>query len=210
MKKILNLNKRAWDNLAENYDERMISPISETFKAFIELIPEQGRLLDLGCGTGIPYARFMAEQGFTVTGVDLSKEMVKVASVNVPSACFVQMSMTDIPYIDEFDGVVSSFSMLLLPPELFKEAAKRIHQALHNGGLFYLSLNEPPNASEDPDKEAYVNVMGQDMYSRAYMVDEIEEIFTGLGFQRVKFHRETQFSEEFGEEHVIEFIYRKS
>ncbi len=209
LKKILELNKKAWNNLAETYDDRQISPISNIFKEFIERLPANGCLLDLGCGTGIPYARFMGDNSFRVTGIDLSEEMVKTASRNVPEADFLQMSMTEISFKDEFDGVISSFSMLLLSPEMFLETAKRIHITLRTGGLFYLSLNEPPNSVEDPDEEVYANIMGQDMYSRAYTVEEVEAIFTDLGFTQVSFHREVQYSKEFGEEHVIEFIYRK-
>lgn len=209
LKEILDLNKKAWDNLAENYDEREISPISDTFKQFIKHLSQRGRILDIGCGTGIPHAMFMVKKGFRVTGVDLSDQMVKVASRNVPEASFLQMSMTEIPFKDEFDGVVSSFSMLLLSPEMFEGGARRVHEALITDGLFYLSLNEPPNSSEDADEEAFVNILGQDMYSRAYTAEEIRDIFVGLGFEQVSFHREIQYSKEFGEEHVIEFIFKK-
>ncbi len=209
MKKILDLNKKAWDNLAENYDERQISPISDVFKQFLNRLPKKGHLLDLGCGTGIPYARYMIENSFSVTGIDLSDEMIKVASRNVPEASFIQISMTEIPFREMFDGIVSSFSMLLLSPEMFVEAGKKIQMALRDGGVFYLSLDEPPNSSEDADGEAFVNIMGQDMYSRAYSVDEIRDVFSSLGFSEVLFHREIQFSKEFGEEHVIEFIFKK-
>ena len=209
MKKILDLNKKAWDNIAETYDDRQILPISDRFKEFIRSLPTNGCILDLGCGTGIPYARFMVDNGFKVTGIDISEDMVRVASRNVPEAHFLQMSMTDISFKDEFDGAISSFSMLLLSPEMFIETAKRIQMALRTGGLFYLSLNEPSNSNDDPDEDVYVNIMGQDMYSRAYTVEEIEAIFTGLGLIQVSFHREIQCSMEFGEEHVIEFIYQK-
>ena len=57
--------------------------------------------------------------------------------------------------------------------------------------------------------KAYTNVMGQDMYSRAYSVEEIESMFEPLGFTQVGFNRVVHVSEEFGEEHVIEFIYQK-
>jgi len=99
--------------------------------------------------------------------------------------------------------------MLLLSPDLFKETASRIHSALVDGGHFYLSLNEPASVSDDPESEVFGNIMGQDMYSRAYTVQEIEGVFRSLDFSLVKFHREVQVSEEFGEEHVIEFIYKK-
>jgi hypothetical protein len=136
--------------------------------------------------------------------------MVKIASKNVPEASFVQLSINEITYKDEFDGVMSSFSMLLLPPDLFKETASRVCSALVEGGYFYLSLNEPASVSDDPDSDAFVNIMGQDMYSRAYTVEEVESIFLPLGFSPVKFNRYIHFSEEFGEEHVIEFIYQKT
>ena len=210
VKNILDLNKRAWNSIAEIYDDRSETPISDVFTMFTGRLPEKGKVLDLGCGTGLPYARYLVEKGFDVLGVDLSEDMVKVASKNVPEATFVQLSMNEITHRDEFDGVMSSFSMLLLPPDLFRETASRIHSALVEGGLFYLSLNEPASISDDPDSEVFVNIMGQEMYSRAYTVEEIESYFRPLGFSLVKFNRDIHVSEEFGEEHVIEFIYHKT
>ena len=212
MKDLLDLNKQAWDKLAERYDNRAgaLKEFSDVICTFMEKLPKGGKVLDLGCGTGLPYARYLVKEGFDVLGVDLSEEMVRIASKNVPDAKFVQLSMNEITYMDEFDGVMSSFSMLLLSPDLFKETASRVYSALVDGGYFYLSLNEPVGESEDPDSEVYVNIMGQDMYSRAYTVEEVEGVFQPLGFSLVKFNREVQVSEEFGEEHVIEFIYRKT
>jgi len=210
MKDLLDLNKQAWDNIAKKYDERSETPFSDIFTTFTRKLSEKGKVLDLGCGTGLPCARYLVEKGFDVLGVDLSEEMVKVASKNVPEATFVQLSMNEIKYRAEFDGVMSSFSMLLLPPDLFKETASRICSALVEGGYFYLSLNEPASISDDPDSEVFVNIMGQDMYSRAYTVEEIEGYFHPLGLSLVAFNRHIQVSEEFGEEHVIEFIYQKT
>jgi len=211
LRDILDLNKKAWDNLAERYDERSgaLKDFSDVFISFMGKLPENGRVLDLGCGTGLPYSRHLVGNGFEVLGVDLSEEMVKVATRNVPGAKFVQRSMSEIGYSEEFDGVISSFSMLLLSPDLFKDTASRIYSALVDEGYFYLSLNEPGNDSHDPDSDVFVNLMGQEMYSRGYRVEEIEGYFLPLGFSLVKFHRETQVSEEFGEEHVIEFVFQK-
>ncbi len=209
MKDILDLNKRAWDKIAEKYDDRTIQALGETFIEFTKLLPERGRILDLGCGTGLPHDKYLVNAGFKVDGVDLSEEMVRVAGKNVPKARFHNISMDKIKFADEFDGVMSSFSMLLLPPDLFKETASRIYSALVKEGYFFLTLNEPIDAIEDAESEAFTNIMGQDMYSRAYTVEEIEDIFPPLGFSQVKLNRVIHVSDEFGEEHVIEFIYRK-
>ncbi len=209
MKDILDLNKRAWDKIAENYDDRTSQELGDTFNEYTRLLPVNGRVLDLGCGTGLPHDGYLVEAGFRVVGVDLSGEMVRVAALNVPEAVFHRMSMNEIGFRDEFDGVMSSFSMLLLSPELFRETVKRIHAALADGGYFFLALNEPVDEPEDAESEAFTNIMGQDMYSRAYIVEEIEEIFQPFGFKQVKFNRVVHVSDEFGEEHVIEFILRK-
>ena len=143
LKDVLDLNKRAWNNLAERYNERsgVLQEFSDVFATFMKRLPEKGRVLDLGCGTGLPYTKHLVKNGFDVLGIDLSEEMVKVASRNVSGATFVQISMSEIPYRDEFHGVISSFSMLLLSPDLFKETASRIHSALVDGGTL-LSLVE--------------------------------------------------------------------
>ena len=130
LKDILDLNKRAWDKIAKKYDDRTQQEISDIFIEFTRTLPEKGKVLDLGCGTGIPYTKYLADTGFNVTGVDLSDEMVKVASVNIPQGTFTQCSMSEIEYRDEFNWVISSFSMLLLSPDLFKETASRIYKAL--------------------------------------------------------------------------------
>ena len=106
MKDILDLNKRAWDSIAERYGDRSEKQVSDVFTTFTGRLPEDGRVLDLGCGTGVPYARLLVERGFDVVGVDLSEDMVRVASENVPGASFVRLSMNEITYRDEFDGVV--------------------------------------------------------------------------------------------------------
>ena len=98
MKNILDLNKRAWNNIAEKYNDRSETPISDVFTLFTGKLPEKGKVLDLGCGTGLPYARSLVEKGFDIVGVDLSEDMVKVASKNVPEASFVQLSMNEIMY----------------------------------------------------------------------------------------------------------------
>jgi hypothetical protein len=84
-----------------------------------------------------------------------------------------------------------------------------VERALRGGGVFYLALNEPWEAGADVDGEAVVEIMGETMYSRGYSVREVRDIFIPLGFEEAGFHRETHRSEEFGVEHMVEFLFRK-
>jgi ubiquinone/menaquinone biosynthesis C-methylase UbiE len=75
-------DRALWDREAETFDEAADHGLAdpECRAAWRELLSEAlpappGRVADLGCGTGT-LSLLLAEQGFTVTGVDFSGEMV--------------------------------------------------------------------------------------------------------------------------------------
>ena len=79
----------AYDRIAEAYasqrDAFKSLPYVERFAA---MLPERGRVLDAGCGTGIPVTRRLVDCGFEVTGIDISSRMIQLARANVPEATF--------------------------------------------------------------------------------------------------------------------------
>lgn len=207
---VVSLNKLAWERIAEEYNRRQYGKVSLVFEFFCDNLHEKGHVLDVGSGTGMPLAKLLVEKGFNVLGIDVSSRMVDIAQRNIPQAEFRELSMTDIDFKEEFDGVLSSFSMLLLDPPLFGDVAGRIVRSLKNDGLFYLALNEPQEEGADVDEEAVVELMGERMYSRAYTEEEVLEAFVPLGMKQLRFQREIRNSEEFGEEHVMEFVFKRT
>jgi len=206
---IISLNKKAWNNVAEKYNDANYGSLNPLVEYFCNELPKNGSILDLGSGTGLPFAKLFIEKGFNVLGVDISSQMIKIAQKNVPLANFKELSMTDLDYDKKFDGVFSSYSMLLLNPQLFKDVANRIVKSLKNNGLLYLSLNEPRAEGEDVDKEVIVEIMDEKMYSRAYREEEILTIFSPLGMKPLKILHKIQTSKEFGIEHMIAFVFKK-
>jgi SAM-dependent methyltransferase len=206
---VVDLNRRAWERVADLYDAREMVIEGALFGDFMSSLPVGGRVLDVGSGTGLPYAGALVEGGFDVVGVDVSSRMVELARGHVPGARFVEISMTDMVYEDEFDGVLAVYSMLLLDPTLFRDVARRVERALKGGGVFYLVLNEPCEEGADVDDEAVVEIMGEMMYSRGYSVGEVRGIFLPLGLEEVGFHKEVHRTEEFGVEHQVDYLFRK-
>lgn len=45
---------------------------------FIALLPQRGSILDIGCGSGEPIARYLIDRNFTVEGVDASPTLISV------------------------------------------------------------------------------------------------------------------------------------
>ncbi len=70
-------------------------------------------------------------------------------------------------------------------------------------------MNEPGEDVINVDDEVLVELMGETMYSRAYMREEVMEAFSPYNMKLLKFHRQTINSKEFGEEYMIEFVFKK-
>ncbi|QZY29564.1 class I SAM-dependent methyltransferase [Nocardioides coralli] len=80
-----------WDREAETFDEAADHGLADPTcrAAWRELLlealpPAPARVADLGCGTGT-LSRLLAEEGYTVTGVDFSPEMVRRARAKAGS-----------------------------------------------------------------------------------------------------------------------------
>lgn len=206
---VLHLNRNAWDAIGKKVASPYLrkNKFRSTFNTFCAALPRNARVLDLGCGPGIPVTRALVRKKFRVTGIDLSEEMVSLARKNVPQATFSRVSITDIPYREEFDGIVASYSLLCLNPKNFRKAAARISRALKKGGFFLLALNEPPPGHTP--KEDVVTILGQRMYSRPYTEREVREIFGKQHLRVVQVERETVRSRMFGVEHSLLMLLEK-
>ena len=49
----------------------------------ISLLKPGARVLDVGCGTGVPVAAMLAEAGMEVTGIDIAPKMIEIAKKEV-------------------------------------------------------------------------------------------------------------------------------
>jgi 2-polyprenyl-3-methyl-5-hydroxy-6-metoxy-1,4-benzoquinol methylase len=85
-----------YDVIGETYWERYGRSIvrDRWVGDMIVRLRRASRVLDLGCGAGVPVARQLTENGFNVVGIDASGNQVKLAQRNVPNAEFICADMT--------------------------------------------------------------------------------------------------------------------
>ncbi len=137
-----NTVKRGYDKIAKNYQEwrQRFSNFSQ-FKEFSKLLQKNAKVLDVGCGTGIPVAKFLVEKGYDLTGIDISPEMVNLAEKNVPKGKFIRMDMTKMNFKrDAFDGVVAAYSLIHVPKEKHENLIKKVATILKTNGIFIFSV----------------------------------------------------------------------
>jgi len=100
------------------------------------LLRPGNRVLDLGCGAGMPATRLLATAGFRVTGIDISAVQIERARALVPAATFVQADMaTWDPVPHWFDAIVSLYALIHVPLEDQRRLLPRLRQWLVPRGL---------------------------------------------------------------------------
>jgi cyclopropane fatty-acyl-phospholipid synthase-like methyltransferase len=105
----------------------------------------QARVLDLGCGAGVPVARDLVARGFKVTGVDVSARQVEQARRNVPEAEFIEGDMTAVEFPpSSFEAVTAFYSITHVPRDEHAALMRRIAGWLTSRGRFLGSFGETP------------------------------------------------------------------
>src|SRR5512132_1194112 len=109
-----------YDAIADRYAEAIRAGRGpETyFRSFLarvlELIPEGGTVLDLGCGAGLVTADLTIRA--RVVGVDISLAQIELARRNAPAARFVRADMVDLAFASgSFDAVVACWTQIHVP-----------------------------------------------------------------------------------------------
>lgn len=138
-------------------------------------------ILELGCGTGNDAAR-LADEGYSVTAIDLSGEAISQAQARFGSlASFMVADMTQrLPFADgSFDAVMSNVAMHMFGDSVTRAVFAEVGRVVRTGGLFVFHVNSledrPLRARNLPARELEPDYVaeesGQTMhfFSEAYL-----------------------------------------
>ena len=141
MKRII---EAGYDAIAEHYltwsAQIADDPRLHYLDQFDSRLPDGAKVLELGCGAGVPVTRQLAER-HDVLGVDLSQQQLGLARAHVPHARFEKADMTALDFPDgTFDGIAAFYSILHVPRAEQPGLIAKIARWLRRGGLFLASL----------------------------------------------------------------------
>jgi SAM-dependent methyltransferase len=139
---------QGYDHVADAYLERFgLSTVREKWvgRLIARLPVHGGRVLDLGCGAGIPVARDLAALGYDVVGVDASSQQIVRARQNVGAARFIEADMCSVSFeANSFDAVGAFYAITHIPPAQQRPLIASIAAWLKPGGALVASFGVGP------------------------------------------------------------------
>ena len=131
-------NVRSYGRIAEMWDrnrrERGIDPAVADWS---KMLPHDAAILDIGCGSGYPIDVFLSGRGFTVTGIDPSKEMIGLANrLELDGASFQACGLFEFEPDAPFDAVIAFDSLFHIDLDSQPAIYPKVASWLKPGGLF--------------------------------------------------------------------------
>ncbi|UOQ47373.1 class I SAM-dependent methyltransferase [Gracilibacillus caseinilyticus] len=139
-----------YSKLAYIYDMLMDDELYDNWQAFVEQFIKGGQLLDLGCGTGRMSKRF-ANAHFSVTGVDLSEDMLAYAQSSSSGIQYIQQDIRELNGLHGFDAVVSLCDVInyITSTNDLETVFRNVRHCLVDGGYFIFDIHSLKHFAED-------------------------------------------------------------
>lgn len=171
--------------------------MSYCYVKFKQYLKPQGKILEVGCGSGRDSKRFI-EDGYQVEAIDASEEICKFASKYIGQQVKCQR-VEEITYECQFDGIWACASLLHVGKEEIPAIIEKLYRALKKNGILYASF-----------KLGSGERFADGRFFNDYMEKEIMEIFSGQkGFEIKEFFVTEDVKKERKDKMWINVIIRK-
>ena len=169
-----------YEENAETWDRQRGRELIERawLERFAELVPEGGSVLDLGCGSGEPIARWLIERGFWVTGIDSSSSLIKLCRARFPDQEWIVGDMRALDLGRRFDGLIAWHSFFHLTADVQRAMFPRF--AAHARPAAALMFTSGPEAGE-----AIGEWQGEPLHHASLDPAEYEALLAANGFALV-------------------------
>lgn len=140
--------KKGYDKVGEKYTATRNEDLVEKkfLPEFAEYVPSGGKILDIGCGGGVPFTKYLSEK-YKVTGIDISPNQITLARKNVPNSRFICMDMGNLDFEkDYFHGILAYYSIIHLPRDEHADLFKKMYRILKLGGIVLMTLTRNDDA----------------------------------------------------------------
>lgn len=136
----LSVGYEAWSETYDTIPNLLIEVEGPIVRKLIKDV-KKGKALDTACGTG-RYSKTLSDEGFEVTGIDSSKDMLEIAKIKAPQVKFILGDINSIPFEDKsFDLVICALALSHFSS--LDRVIQELSRVLKKGGTLILSDIHP-------------------------------------------------------------------
>ena len=169
-------------------DYRQGRDIRDEETEFFEKLSEKiggSKILDLGCGTGVPFDAYLVENGYDVTGVDIAQKHVEQARENFSDADFIREDFFELDIeSDSFDAIVSFYAIFHIPREDHLELLQKMRNWVKEDGAILITMGAGEMDMHQGD------IGGEEMLWSSYSAQKNVEIAEKAGFNVLESYQE--------------------
>jgi cyclopropane fatty-acyl-phospholipid synthase-like methyltransferase len=133
-------------------------------------------VLDVGCGAGIPIARYLVDRGYAVTGIDVSDALLEIAKRQVPDAHFIRCDLMLFESTMQYSGIVAWDSIFHIPRVHHLDVFRKLNQWLIPNGTLLISLGGSA-------WEGVIEMFGHEFFCSGFAPDESLKLLQEAGFE---------------------------
>ena len=161
---------------------------NDTFDDFLKIFPQNGKLIELGCGPGNIVKYFTQRRDdLEILGVDLAPEMINKAKILNPNVQFQLMDIRDVSSITQkYDAVVGAFCLPYLSHDDLDAFFKNIKNLTTDDGLVYLSCMEGDRDKSGYEKTSFTG--DSEIYIYYHQRNDLEDRLSKNGFKIERFY----------------------
>ena len=171
-----------YERNADRFDAERPKSLHERgwIERFLEAQTPDGRVLDLGCGTGDPIAAYIAGRGFRVTGIDAAPAMLAIARLKAPAGDWRLADMRTLDLPERLGGIIGWDSFFHLTQDEQRAVLPRLVRHLTEPGVLLLTVG--------PDRGEVDGRVGDDrVYHASLSPDEYRSILESVRLRIVVF-----------------------
>lgn len=161
---------RGRDLMERKYLDALLAPLA----------PEPRSVLDIGCGTGEPIARYLIDKGCRLTGIDAATAMTALCAGRFPDMTWITADMRTLDLGQLFDAIVAWDSFFHLTCEAQRGMFPIFRDHIAPRGLL-LFTSGPAHG------EALGELYGERLYHASLAAEEYRQLLTANGFE-VRIH----------------------